>query len=402
MKTYDSNAPSGFKEPIWVLLAKLLEMHTIEKAYLHTIKDMKFKEKLNGLSFKEKLKEKLPTYVIEESKTGKNIPYKSKSLVDSSEKYEELFDKFDLYNYADEGEDDKFYCEMSNIEMVIENKIQQYSIERLTSNHINRVYYNLLGLIDKNIKEQHISHQAKENKKVNISFQNIYQVLNKNHESISEEYAIYKMRHGFEMSSVEYINYYKEKIKKYYIDNEIEKAKFNKFSKIICSISDLNDADFLEFSLKIMPDSQLKKSSKDYEIDLSSALNVTNLQNCFFKILKEIETEIDDVKWVYVSKNKAYLPSLINDDDDTFENRLVLNRLFNNENPELLNEVDIIITKDITIPFIRDEKIFSNIPSVDTEEGVRKRNDRITVMKKVGLMKIDDARKELDYERIDK
>lgn len=390
VKTYDSSAPNKYKDAIWILLAKLLKIDSIENAYLHTVKDM---------SFKKELKDKLETYEIKKSEKGDNIPFRSRNLVISSGKYDELFDKFELYNYAEDGEDNKQYCEISNIKKTIENKIQKYSVENLTSNHLNRVYYNLLGLIDKNIKDQHISRQEKEEKKISISFKEIHQVLTKNHESISEEYAIYKMRSEFEIASVEYINNYKNILKEHFVGNETEINKFIRFNKIVCNIGDLNNSDFLKFSLKIMPDTLIKKGSCDYEIELSNALNKIHLQNCFFKILREIETGLDNNKWVYLSNNKAYLPSLINDDDDGFGNKLVLNRLFDNENPELLNEVDIIITKDITVPSIKDEKIFSQIPLDITEEGSRKRNDRITIMKKVGLMKIDDARKELDNEK---
>lgn len=392
VKTYDSSAPSDFKEAIWVLLAKLLEIDTIENAYLHTIKDM---------SFKDQIKSKLPIYEMNESTKGDNIPFKSKALVDDSGKYDELFSKFSLYNYSNEEEvEDIFFCKMGSIEKVIKSKIQELSEKSLTTNHLSRVYYNLLGLVDNNIKEQHVIIQEKKEKKVSISFDKIFEILNKNHESISEEYAIYKMRSEFEIVSVEYVNNYKENLKIYCADDEAELTKFIKFNKIVCNIGDLNNSEFLNFSLKIMPDTLLKKDSSDYEINLSNALNRTNLQNCFFKILKEIETELDNSKWVYVSNNKAYLPTLINDDDDTFGNKLVLSRLFDNENPELLNEVDIIITKDITVPFIKDEKFFNRIPFYDTEGGKRKRNDRITIMKKVGLMKIDDARRELDNEKV--
>lgn len=391
VKTYDSSAPSDFKDAIWILLAKLLEISTIENAYLHTVKDMSFKNQINS---------KLPDYSMNESDNGDNIPFKSKKSVDDSGRYEELFSKFRLYNYSNEEDDeDVFFCEMSNIEKIIKNKIQELSEKSLTSTHLSRVYYNLLGLIDNNIKEQHDIIQKKKGKKVRIPFDKIFEVLNKNHEAISEDYAIYKMRSEFEIASAEYINNYKDILKEYYADDETELNKFIKFNKLVCNIGDLNNSDFLKFSLKIMPDTLIKKGSCDYEIELSNALNKTNLQNCFFKILKEIETGLDNNKWVYLSNNKAYLPSLINDDDDAFGNKIVLNRLFDNENPELLNEVDIIITKDITVISIKDEKFFSQIPFDDTEEGNRKRNDRITIMKKVGLMKIDDVRKELDNEK---
>lgn len=391
VKTYNSSAPSDFKEAIWILLAKLLEIDTIENAYLHTVKKMSASH--------AQIKSKLPKYTMKKSSDGKNIPFKSKKIVDESGRYEELFSKFGLYNYSNEGNvEDAYFCEMSNIEKVIKNKIQELSEQSLTSTHLSRVYYNLLGLIDNSIKEQHIIIQKKEEKKVKVPFEKIFKILNKNHESISEEYAIYKMRSEFEIASVEYINNYKNILKEHFVGNEIEINKFIRFNEIVCNIGDLSNSDFLKFSLKIMPDTLIKKGSCDYEVELSNALNKTNLQNCFFKILKEIEIGIDNNKWVYLSNNKAYLPSLINDDDDGFGNQLVLNRLFDNENPELLNEVDIIITKDITVPSINNEKFFSQIPLDATEEGSRKRNDRITIMKKVGLMKIDDARKELDNE----
>lgn len=390
VKTYKSSAPSDFKEAIWILLAKLLEFENVENAYLHTVKDM---------SFKDKLREKLKEYSIKESDKGVNIPYESKMLVRNSGKYEELFDKFSLYDYSDESNTHKYHCEMDNIEEAIENKLQEMSEEYLTSKHLKRVYYNLLGLIDNNIKARHINIQNKNDiTKVSISFHEIYQIIRKNHESISKEYATYKLKNEFEKTAVEYVDVYKENIEEFCTNDETELNRFIKFSEIINKIRDLNDTDFLELCLKIMPDSPLKKDSVDYEVNLSNMLHTTDLKNCFFRILKEIETEIDSFKWVYVSKNKSYLPSMINDEDDGFGNKIVLGKIFNNENPELLREVDTIITKDITIPFIKDERFFKSIPMEDSEEDNRRYNDRITVMKKVGLIKITDARKELDHE----
>ncbi len=98
-------------------------------------------------------------------------------------------------------------------------------------------------------------------------------------------------------------------------------------------------------------------------------------------------------------KNVVYLPSTILDDDSPIRNDLLIKRIHNNDNPDLLREVEKIITKNITISSIDENRIYKNIPEPDNSNNTGQNEEyhnRITIMKKIGLIKLDEAKEELE------
>lgn len=98
-------------------------------------------------------------------------------------------------------------------------------------------------------------------------------------------------------------------------------------------------------------------------------------------------------------KNVVYLPSTILDDNSPIRNDLLIKRIHNNDNPDLLREVEKIITKNITINSIYENRIYRNIPEPDNSNSTRQSeqyHDRITIMKKIGLIKLDEAKEEFE------
>ncbi len=78
---------------------------------------------------------------------------------------------------------------------------------------------------------------------------------------------------------------------------------------------------------------------------------------------------------------------------------MLIKRIHNNDNPDLLREVEKIITKNITISSIDENRIYKNIPEPDDNNNTGKNEEyhnRITIMKKIGLIKLDEAKEEFE------
>ena len=395
VKTYNSSAISKYKEAIWTLLAKILEFNNIEKAYLHSTNCLNIPE-----DFLEKQSIKIP------SNPAKNplikSPYECYRLVIESNKYDQLCEKLDLYDYGDK-ESEKRFCSFDEIETKIKKMIKSITGIAASDERINRTYLCLLNLVDTNIKERHKAIQKGEKKgKVNINFIDIKAIIDKNHELPSREYTIYYMKDEFQRIASQYIV---EVLEKEFNMQYLSQENFDLFKQTVEEIYDLDDSEFYEFCLKISPDNEVTAEDDDNALKfLNSCLPKQGLENCFFEILKQIRMKVESKKWVFNKrlsdhKNVVYLPSTILDDNSQFRNEMVIRRIYNNENPDLLREVEKIITKNITINSIYDSRIYRDIPDPDDENQENlddEYHDRITIMKKIGLIKLEEAKEELE------
>lgn len=400
VKTYSHTATSKYKEAIWLLLAKLLDIKELGNAFLHVT------QKLTNT---EKLEKKLLTYVMSEDaeknteessqkqKTEKYAtPKECRDKVNESGKYHELFKRFALYDYGDGNQ----YCSLEGIEEATKKKLHQLIGASATETRVERAYYYLLGLVDKNIRERHIDIQTGyKQHKVPIKFLDIENIVNENFELISKEYASYYLKNEFQSISQSYL----EDLKEEYEENMILEQEVLRLHKTLKQINELDNEQFLDFCLKITPNNEVNKELPEHIIKMiKHCLNKTGLNDGFFEMLKQIKKEFADNKWTYNKKNTdgvnvTYLPSTITDDDHPLRNRKLAKSIINNAHLELLNEVDKIITKSINLPTLEDSKIYTNIPDPEGENlnELLAYNDRITKVKKISLIDINNAKGEL-------
>ncbi|MGE6489191.1 ABC-three component system protein [Paenisporosarcina sp. NPDC076898] len=409
VKTYNESGPANYKDAIWSLLAKTLDIEEVNYAYLHVTK---------ALSRLENLKENLLTYTapIENKKDpdgsddsevtlGKKrkyfTPKECHDYVKKSGKYDEVFNKFKLYNYGENSQ----HCTMDEIEAMIKNELETILGDTATLIHLDRAYYQLLGLVDRNIRERHNSIQRGENEeKVTINFENIYIIATTNYEIFSKEYASYYLKNHFNYITRDYLDELCMEEQEGLITND----DIKKIKAFMDSLNLLDENQFIEFCLKITPDNEINRDHPDHIIKmLSACLYKTSMSDGFFEIIKKIKIELDFGKVVYIKKqdeqktNLTYLPSAIIDDNHPIRNKKLAKRIVSNANPELLNEIDIIITKSINLDKLDDDKIHKNIPDpnilkdsvIEQEENYYQ---RISKIKSIRLIDMNNAEGELN------
>ncbi|MEH7459147.1 ABC-three component system protein, partial [Bacillus sp. JJ1127] len=216
VKTYDSTAPSDYKDAIWLILAKLLDFSHIEKGYLHTTKKLSkldtLKTDLNNYKpptekkkedDTEEDKKKDDTKKKKKKATQKyRTPKECHDYVKGSNRYDEAFSKFEVYTYDDSSQ----HCDMNEVEQKIKNQLTIIKTDFSTQEHLDRAYLYLLGMVDMNIRERHTDIQSGEKKKkATINFQNIYSIAITNYEISSKEYVIYNLRNRFNKLKDEYL-----------------------------------------------------------------------------------------------------------------------------------------------------------------------------------------------------
>ncbi|OTO21443.1 ABC-three component system protein, partial [Enterococcus sp. 3H8_DIV0648] len=273
------------------------------------------------------------------SKSAKNprikSPYEScKEVIESGQK-DSILKKFEIYNYGNK-EEKVYCCSFDEIEVKIKSLLEILSEGYASKERVDRAYHCLLGLIDTNIKERHKNIQEKnEEDKVNIKFSDMKAIIDRNHDMPSKEYTLYYMRNKFQHIAAIYTD---NILMKEYELGMISHQTIDIFQQSLAQIYDLNEKDFYEFCLKIVPDNEVIGDSVDCELALlSDCLSRQNLENCYFEILKQIQQVIENKKWVFNKrmpdmKNITYLPSTIIDDDSFVKKELLIKRIHNNDN----------------------------------------------------------------------
>jgi hypothetical protein len=398
VKTYSDTAISKYKDAIWLLLAKLLDFKHISNAFLHVTQSL-----TNSQNIKGRLLELDPPTVIskdkeDDKKRTKSIyasPRECYDKVYASGKYEELSEKFLLYNYNG----DQNYCSMDDIEDLIKDQLKKLIKENVTEVRVDRAYHYLLGLVDKNIRERHLNIQDKkrENIRVPIKFIEIQEIVENNFETVSKEYVSFYLKNEFNRITHCLI----EDLEVDLEDGIIGIEEIEKVRRLVNYTNQLSEQDFLVFCLRITPDNQVNMEIPDQIIKaIRECLHQTSLNEGFFEILKQVKRNIDIERLIYSKKNEDginmnYLPSTIIESFHRSRSARLANRIVNNAQPEMLNEVDNIITKYINLPFLENPHVTSNIPDPDTEFTDQNYHNRITKIKKISLIDIDTAKGEL-------
>lgn len=95
--------------------------------------------------------------------------------------------------------------------------------------------------------------------------------------------------------------------------------------------------------------------------------------------------------------NTTYLPSTIIESQHPSRTRRLVNRILDNAQPDMLSEVDKIITKSINLSTLGDYKVYSDVPEPE-EDNSKESTDyynRITKIKRISLIDIEAAKGDL-------
>lgn len=416
VKTYNKSAPSEYKDAIWLLLAKLSDFPEIESAYLHSttqiskVDDLdKFKKVLQDYIPPKEKKSESNKDLKQEEVTNKKYwtPRKCHDYIKDNGLYDTAFNKFEIYAY----EENSYHCSMDEVENKIKDQLKIFNNGKATAKQLDYTYMHLLGLVDKNIRNRHIDIQSKKTEqKANITFQEIFKTIESNFEHPSKEYAIFYLRNRFNTLSRDYLED---------LDCEVELGELDSLEtvnvrKLINSVGELSDEEFLRFCMKITPHHEVNNENPEAILTAISEFIInTSMNDGFFEILKRIQKEISLAKYTFIKRgssqeNISYLPTTITEMYHTRRTGRLVEKILNNSNDESLLEVDVMITKEINLPELKPEKFSKDIPeteneddktnneSIDVMESKREYHDRISKIKKIKMIDIKKAKGELD------
>jgi hypothetical protein len=412
VKSYSQRAPIKYNDAIWLLLAKLSDFPNIKAAYLHSTAEIDIGDKVK---FKSTLYDYNPPK--EHSKENNKpeelkkywSPRRCHDYVKDEGYYDEAYSKFELYTY----EGGKKFCAMDDIEDEIKSILKRIRGNKITTSfQLECTLMYLCGLVDHNIRKRHSDIQHKYYQKVTINFQEFFNIISKDYEQPSQNYMIFFLRNKFVKLSHDYLEDLFFEVNEGNID--IDKTK--NLQRIISTVNELDDEDFLEFCKKITPDHEVDKNNPDRMLSaISSFINDTKMNDCFFEILKKIKKEYNTKTYTFNRKNSqseniSYLPTTINDKYNARRSERLVNKILKHADDDSLQEVDVMITEQLNISSLEPEKFNANLPEHDelkepnyADQDMRgnsqKYFDRISKIKKIKMIDAEKARKEIDDER---
>ncbi|HDR8435427.1 TPA: hypothetical protein QC285_005301 [Bacillus cereus] len=378
VKAYKNNNLSLYSDAIWMLLGKTYNFN-IQNSYLHTVLAVTHdSQNIKALEAGEKC-----------------ICYKEAILQNNV--FDEMHSKFDSYLY----EEEKNYCELTEIDGLIKKRIGEYinKLEHVpkTSTQIDITYLLLSELIHVNVLKRHSKIQqglVTQNNQFRtdidcVEFSDILEVLCGNYEESSGEYYIQELKKIFCASAEEFlVNLYEQ-------ESTIEEIE--SFLLIVNYISALEKDDFLLFCKMISPDEKVNV------LNLSSChtlLPKCGLYESFFTAINTIkrapEKDRNEIK--YILDNKIYLPTAISASDRQARN--IARKILDNETMlDYLFHIDTMISERLEMESIAHfaEKINEISSSEMGEEDINNREeDKITRIKKIRMATIETSKKELD------
>lgn len=402
VKSFKENSAKTHTNAIWTLLDIMNSFVTIEASYLHVTSEIS-----DSIKLKDILKEEMDNFIL---KTGENIQQgvKKKSpiecMIDIKEanNFEKLFAKFKIYEYPDK----KKFCALNDIDALLKNQIKLFIGKPFTEERIDRTFFHLLGLIDKNIRENHHNNQTvirNKRKKIIINFNEIYNILNKNYEHFSLEFASYYLKNEFERITDEYLNITKDDFKY----GDISEEEFYKIKAIVntifTQINKLSNEDFINFCLAINPTNQVNKDISNSTPSLLALMSQDNIQQSFLEALKFIKNKLTEGKWIHTHRNVDgeninYLPSTIINNNKKSEHMSVIHKIIHNPHNEFLMEVDVIITKELKNVHLNkfEIEIIKNVDDPETSmQAIEKYYKKINKINKIRLIDLHQASEEL-------
>ncbi|MNW44346.1 hypothetical protein D3C74_215760 [compost metagenome] len=385
VKTYNRKTFSEYQDALWNLLGKTYLKKNSLDSYLHTtiqIDDLDvLKSQLLALP--------VPGVLSDEEKYSPSYYHK---LVLESGKFEEIYMKLKKHKYPNM----LYYCPLAYIEEAIKRKIEDYyqlRSEVKTEEQIKRVYSNLLELIDSYITSRHDDEQQKLKKMPKyISFDKIFDILDKNWESPSETYVKHIIRDRFH-------SIFEKKIAELY-EFYGQKAEFARLENYLYHFNSYSLDNFFNICQWISP--HINESYADLEAyrKLLTESGTDILLDCLLEVKQSLHNE----KPIFLQErnNTTYLPTTINFDpssnkskynkNDFYISKLAQDILANQDIHSFLYEVDNLISGYINMGSLEDAaKKFQRGPTEDSRE-----ENNITKIKSIRMIDIQRAGKELN------
>lgn len=389
VKTYNSAAPSEYKDAVWTLLGKSIMFNSIKNCYLHT------SEKLPA---KEKLKEAYSIAVAPSTSKSETLlsPYDYFKYIEECDGYDKAFAKFDFYVYNSDT-----FCSLRDIKQAVLTQIHLYYDKRGISRskeHVERAYYVLLASIDQHITLRHESLQSGTTTiDRNIPFSFIINLLEQHYEEPSKAYYISHLKELFFSSCEQFL---------YKHQQHSESTPYKRIDSFSKEIMRMEDSSFLRLCKKWSPNVHAS------ELNLSSfhgLIPIQGINDPFLKSLFVFNEPLQDEKFLFMKRNDyhqniVYLPTTLNDrptsllDDDEideYEKGKIALQIIMNSDIDDLHEVDVMISSYLFMESLEKtaSKYTKDIPEIDEDDG--NEFEKFMRIKQIRMIPFNLARKEL-------
>ena len=285
-----------------------------------------------------------------------------------------------VYKYCD----DKDYCDLDNIDMLILKKIKEiyslnkFRIDSLTDTQYESVIFRLYKILDTHILEVHKKIRLK---KETISFNTILEIFTVNYEEYSKEYEYIKVKNNF------------FKMIHTYCENSRNCA---------CAVELCNEScDFF----KIEKEMEIKTAEEVYKIILKATPHYKSFNNLLdntglifglTKTYHSLNKNYQTKQYLY-KKDNTYLPTTIH----TPENIPIIakNILDNKELDSIIPqyEIDVFISKDVSSEdILKDARDCKSVGNRDIDElfGMERRS-AINTINQIKIKPLDDIKGEV-------
>lgn len=411
VKAYNSSNYSKYSNALLEITIELYKQ-PIVVGKIHTWKQINPKQDFNDLenSIKNDLKVILEQYQNSNPKNGSTILEKAASSENNKPKLAaiikaalpdrtelELFDilnsiytgqndalaRLDVYQY----EDDNKYCDISEINNKIKSEISRALDARsitVTLEQQESTFHYFLGVMDKYIIQRHKTKQNE--KKIQITFSEIIQVLAADHEDIGNEYLACKFKEKFARLIDEYI----EDPEDYEEPEGNELCNLKEVRKILLS---LNPQELWAHYRTFSPHIYLKH---DNNTDNALVTDTDGIRYVLIKIFHKINFErashnASNNMFTYrttTAPHQNYLPTTIT---NTARATKVERQITSNPNmSEILFEIENLIYNGLEAhTFSPTSMVHTEAPQAEDEDPRSKREE---VLKQITLVPISAAK----------
>lgn len=309
------------------------------------------------------------------------------------------FSPIKIYQYSD----GRCECAPDQIDSKIEDRIKQYFIKhypsvqhgwRTSSDYLEKTRIYLCEIIQEKVLNIHARGQQAPGtmgavaSREKILFSTLSTILNDdlNQTGKQDRYYLYRIRQDLRI-------HYEEFTKGLVSEPDIMK----KITSYMVTIQNLDDYDIVKFIQHIMPHRDVKFDTlQEYK---DNTLIKDEVRDAFFKILKELKEtcfkkEKNVFTWELAGPKRYYPTTIIHGQNNDLEicKRIIGNAL--NTDLGLMFEKDCLVTVDIDVESILEKA--PNIIKLNDGAEIKKDDKRIMEWKKVSLVKLENAKREIN------
>ena len=289
-------------------------------------------------------------------------------------------------------------CEVNQIDRRIEEKIKEFyethmtaaeRHEKVEDSYLQKTRVFLYEIIQEKVSSTHAKAQELPGSlrsvaaKEKVDFSRLLEILHGDLDQPADKrkFYLYKIRQDFR-------RYYDS-----FLSNLSHKTDIEKIATYMTIIENLNEQEIVAFIQNITPHRIIKFDSLEEYHD--NTLVRDEVEHAFFRVLKELKKanfkkEKNVLVWEINGKRAHYPTTIVHGPSSasTICENIIKNA--SNTDFELMFENDCLVTVDISVPSILQE--VSNI--AETEAAVD--NRRIMNWKKVSLVSLEDAKREIN------